>query len=502
MIMGAMQKIGALALAAALVFGTAACGDGSGSVDSANQIHIGRTEVFDGFTLDQELLNEDYAISTAVMEPLIRVGNEGKELQPGIAQSWQYNDNDTQLTIKLNPDAAFSNGKPVTADDVAFSLSVWKSGPNYGANYSSIASATVEDDHTIVFNLSQPDSSIPAFLSYAVAGVIPKDYGGKTAKEFYQHPVGAGAFAVESWSTDGDIVLNKNPHYYRKGYPKADRVINSYTPDSNSVALQLKAGQIDLVNQLDSITAKLLDSSYIAKVPAHQTPTLVLNTQNAFLANKSVRQAIAYAIDYESLQRYGFYGFGELPNSSLPPNLEGSPKTTGGYYRQDIDKAKQLLKGVDIPESITLTYPTSGISAAVVQIIQSDLKKVGINVELKSVDGGTWSSSLSAGTFDMSTFATNANSPDLIDAPSYVVSTKMLYAQMDTNTLAGLIDSYKESTDTAVKQQIVQQIDDYLSDEVPYVVLNANKVIVAKQPDIKGLEVQPWSCYYYDTLSH
>lgn len=500
--MRGIRKIGALALAVAMALGGTACGSSAADGAAASEIHIGRTEVFDGFTLDQELLNEDYAISAAVMEPLIRVGDEGRKLQPGIASSWKYNADETELTIELNPDAKFSDGKAVTADDVAFSLSVWKAGPNYGANYSSIESATVRDGHTIVFNLSRPDGTIPAFLAYAVAGVIPKDYGGRDAKAFFQDPVGAGPFKVESWSTDGDIVLTRNPHYYKAGYPKSDRIVNSYTPDSNSVALQLKSGQIDIVNQLDSVTAKLLDPSFIAPVPAHQTPTLVLNTQHGLLKDKKVRQAIAHAIDYDALRKYGFYGFGELPDSSLPPNLEGSTKTTGGYYRRDLDKARKLLEGKDLSTPITLMYPTSGISAAVVQILQANLKDVGLNVELQSVDGGTWSSSLSAGTFDMSTFATNANSPDLIDAPSYVVSTKMLYAQMDTTKLAAMIERYKESADQKAKLRIVQGIDDYISDEVPYVVLNANKVIVARQPDVKGLEVQPWSCYYYGSLSH
>jgi ABC-type transport system substrate-binding protein len=136
-----------------------------------------------------------------------------------------------------------------------------------------------------------------------------------------------------------------------------------------------------------------------------------------------------------------------------------------------------------------------------VQIVQENLKKIGIPVELKAVDGGTWSGALSDGSFDMILFSTNANSPDLIDAPAYVAGTKMLYSQMDAAKLGQLITSYKATGDTKQKVGIVQQIDDYLTDEAPYLVLSDCKVIDARQTNIKGLNVQPWSTYYYDTLS-
>lgn len=495
------KKLMTMATVVITVASMAACGSRGGASSGSKEIHIGRTEVFDGFNLDQELLNESYAISSAVLEPLIRVGKQGKELEPGIAQSWEYNADNTALTIHLAHGVKFSNGKTLTAKDVAFSVEQWKKGPNYGANYSSIESTTIKDDNTIVLNLSRADTSIPAFLSYAVAGVVPDNFAGKTEKQFWQHPIGAGAFTVEKWSTDGDIVLDKNPKYYRKGYPKVDKVTNSYVSDSNSIALQLKSKQLDIANQVDTVTAKSLDQSLIADVPAHQTPTLIFNVKNEYLSNKKVRQAIGYALDYKTILSTGFNGYGEIPESSLPPNLKGATKASNGYYSYNVSKAKELLQGIDKPSKpLELMYST-GTSQALVQIIQDDLEKVGIPAELKKVDGGTWSASLSDGDFDLNVFATNANSPDLIDAPSYVVSTKMLYSQDDTSELSKLIEQYKETSDASQKATIIQNIDDYLTDEAPYVVLAAAKVIVARQTDLKGLEVEPWSCYYYDTIT-
>lgn len=501
------KQLSAALLAAVTIVGLGACGSGSDSDASSSgasggQIHIGRTTPFDGFKLDQELLNESYAISASVIEPLIRVGDVGKKLEPGIAKSWEYNADNTQLTIHLTPGVKFSNGKPLTAEDVAFSVDVWKKGPNYGANYASIASTTIKDPQTIVFNLSAPDTSLPAFLCYSVAGVVPKDFAGMSEDAYWQKPIGAGAFSVSKWSTDGDVVLKKNPDYYRKGYPKVDQITNSFVPDVNSVALQLKSNQIDIVNQLDTVVAKSLDQSFIADVPPHQTPTLIFNTTNQYLSNKNVRQAIGYALDYKSILKTGFNGYGTVPSSSLPPNLENSTKASNGYYKQDTAKAKQLLQGVTLPSKpLTLTYSTSLGGQAAVQIVQENLKKIGIPVELKAVDGGTWSGALSDGSFDMILFSTNANSPDLIDAPAYVAGTKMLYSQMDAAKLGQLITSYKATGDTKQKVGIVQQIDDYLTDEAPYLVLSDCKVIDARQTNIKGLNVQPWSTYYYDTLS-
>ena len=130
---------------------------------------------------------------------------------------------------------------------------------------------------------------------------------------------------------------------------------------------------------------------------------------------------------------------------------------------------------------------------------EENLKDIGIDVELEALDGGTWFGNLSEGTFEMSTFATNANSPDPIDPPTYVVGTKMLYSQGDTSKLAELIGEYNSSDDDG-KATVIQEVDDYLTDEAPYIVLAATKVIVARQPTLKGLEVLPWSTYYYDTI--
>lgn len=494
-----LSQLAALLTVIVMAMTVSGCGS-SAAANSIPTIRIGRTEVFSGFHMDQAVLNEDYAISQSVIEPLIRTANKGRSLEPGIAESWEYNDDDTKLTIHLNPDAAFSDGKPVTAKDVAFSVEVWKKGPNYGASYQGIASTTVKDAHTIVFNLSSPDSSLPAFLSYSVAGVVPENFGGKSEAEFWQNPIGAGPYRVESWSTDGDIVLRANKHFYKKGYPKTERIINTYVADPNSLSLRLRSNQVDIVNQLDSVTGSSLDQRMIVNVPDHVTPLLSFNVKNSFLKQKKVRQALSWALDYDALVKIGNMGYGEVPHSSLPPNLDGSTTASNGYYHRDVKKAKALLKGVDIPDHLTLIYPAGQVQA-MVQIVQANLKDVGVNVELQAVDGGTWMASLADGSFDLGFFNTNSQSPDLSDPARYVVSTNMMFSQMDPTELSDMIERYKGTIDANERHELVQQMDDYLTDEMPYVVMVDSMVLTAKQLDIKGVDVMPWSTYYYDTIS-
>ncbi len=118
-----------------------------------------------------------------VMEPLIRANPDGQTLSPGLADSWEYDDEALTFSVTLNPDATFSDGTPVTSADVAFSVEEWKAGPNYGILYAAIDTTEIVDDHSLVFSMGYPDSSLEAVLTWQSAAIMPLDYGGMSREE-------------------------------------------------------------------------------------------------------------------------------------------------------------------------------------------------------------------------------------------------------------------------------------------------------------------------------
>jgi len=236
------HAVAAAVATAVAVLALAGCG---GSTSSANSgvpvpggtLNVLRRNPFEGFNLDKESLNATFQLSQAVLEPLVRVSADGKSLEPGLATKWQYSKGNTVLTVHLDPKAAFSDGAPVTPADVAFSVGTWKSGANYGATYAVIKKVSTIEAHTVAFQLAYPDTTLPAFLSWAAAGVLPKDFDEKTAEEFWQSPIGAGAFAVKKWSPEGEVALTRNMRYNRSGRPYVDEVVSTYAADSAADAL-------------------------------------------------------------------------------------------------------------------------------------------------------------------------------------------------------------------------------------------------------------------------
>ena len=170
-------------------------------------------ESFDGWVLDSAAAYVTYQTHLAVMEPLLRFGADGQSLEPGLAQDWEYDPDALTMTFTLQDGAAFSNGEPVTAEDVAFSLEVWKSGPNFGESWTAITGVRGEGNQ-VIMDLEFPDNTVLPLMASSVSGVMPKDFAGMTEDEFYTNPIGAGAYTVEEWSIGGRIVLKANPNFY------------------------------------------------------------------------------------------------------------------------------------------------------------------------------------------------------------------------------------------------------------------------------------------------
>lgn len=468
-----------------------------GEVQSGGTLTVVRANPFEGFELDSETLNATFQLSQAVLAPLILPGDDGMSLKPGIAESWEYNDDNTALTITIDPRATFSDGEPVTAADVAFSITTWQEGPNYGSTYASIASTDIVDDQTIVLQLSAPNTSLPAYLTWANAGVVPEDFGGRTADAFWQEPIGAGPFVAESWSSTGDVVLTPNEHYTLTDGPFVDEVVSRYASDSNSAALQLRSGDVDVVAEMQPVTAESLPADLVVEGPSHVTPVLLMNS--AVIPDASTRQAIGYAIDYEANVSTGLQGYGAVPEGALPPNSENWVATEGGYFSQDIARAQDLLGDADIPP-LELVYANDASLALTAQLVQADLAEIGIDVELQAMDSGSSFSAMSTGEYDLALFSYNAISPDVSDPAQYVAATGMMFTGGPTDELWALLADYEAAPSADDKQALVADVQQLLFDEAPFVALANRGALTGVAPEVNGLNVMPWGVFDFSTI--
>ena len=471
----------------------------SGEPVAGGTLTVARSNPFEGFELDKQTLNSSFQISQAVLEPLIRPGADGASLAPGVASSWEFNDDNTELTIRIDDAATFSDGTPVTSKDVAFSVETWQAGPNYGSTYASIESTEALDDKTIIFHLNAPNTSLPSYLSWANAGVVPADFGGRTAEEFWQQPVGAGPFVVTEWSANGETVLEKSPEYHVDGRPYLDKVVSSYASDPNSVALQLRSGELDVAEELMPVTASSLPDELVAAQPEHITPVLLMNTAEPGLSEVGVRQGIGYAIDYQAIATTALSGYAGVPGGALPPGGDNWAAPSTDYFSRDTARAQQLV-GDSLTDQLTLVHPNDPSSTLMAQMIQSNLGEVGVQVELRSADPASAFASISAGDYDLAIYSYNAISPDAADPAQYVAATQTMFTGADPDQLWTMLADYEAAPTSEEKMAQVTAIQDALFEEAPFIALAHSQSLTGVSEDVQGMTIMPWGVYDLSTV--
>lgn len=345
-------------------------------------------------------------VSHALHSLLVEVDNDF-EVVPGLADSWDVSADKRTYTFRLNPDAKWSDGRPVTSADVAFSFDLWKKAKT-NSFMGRIASTRTRGPRTFVVKLKRPFPTLLLNLGNNdnVIEIQPKHVlqGEKDLAKTSQSakPVGSGPWLLDSWAKGDSIKLKRNPSYYRKGKPCLDSLVFKYLPDANARKIAFESGEVDLLIPysiaLNNLDAYRRDARYqVVEGGLGTAPTdaLIFNMKTKPLADVRVRRAIAHAIDRNAYNNLAYFGQGKVAHSSVNSTLtdyyDGS---FDAYAKQDVDQAKRLLDEAGFKAdgsgkrlSLTLRYPASRpyqVSGAAV--IKSQLAKVGISVELRPGD--------------------------------------------------------------------------------------------------------------------
>lgn len=509
-----MPRTSRRAVAAAVVAGfamLAACqggssGDGSGDRSDSDQggvLRVGRLESFDGWVLDSAAAYGSYQTHQAVMEPLTRFSANGTDVEPGLADRWTYDPEVPRWRFHLR-DAEFSNGDPVTADDVVFSFGVWSSGLNFGGSFDLVEKAVAVNRRTVDFVLAEPTETVPALLSGSIAGVMPEDFAGKTKKAYYADPIGAGPYVVKDWSTGGRITLVRNDRYYDPDRPGLNEVRIEVFTDGNEAAIQFQGDAIDLLEYVPVATASQYAEDDLVVPEVGQLSHLSLNTTRKPLEDRDVRLAIANAIDYQGIVEGPFAGYGEAPTGLLVENIGGYQPPSVPYYRTDVAAAQKLMEGSSVGSdfSAELIYDSSNTTDRLTaQILKENLAQVGVDLQLTGLETGAFVERAFSLDADMVLWSYGAISPDVTDPLGWIIGTGYLFTGYDTGRLDQEYNAYRTATDEQTKAEAITAVQDEAVDEAMAISLADFSAVFAASPDLEGFEPAPWGLYYYDTIS-
>ena len=368
---------------------------------------IGRRE--DGTTFDPiaTAQNVDFWVFSNVFDVLVRVDKAGKELVPGIAESWEVSADGLTYTFKLR-DAKFSDGSAVTSEDIAYSLtrirdselSLWSD------SYKIIADMQTPDSKTLVITLSGPSAPFLSTLAMPGASIVSKaamEAMGEAA--FAEMPVGSGAFMVVEWRRGDRVILTRNPNYWEADKVSLDGVEWISVPDDNTRMLAVQAGELDAAIYVPfSRVAELKADPNLTVVSDASTREdhLLLNHEHTPLDNVKVREAIDFAIDKQAIIEAVTFNLGEVANSYVPKGALYHSDDNGarGF---DPEKAKALLAEANVgPISLNYVIDAGDQTGEQIAIlIQQQLANVGITVNLQKVDPSQTWDMLVNGDFDM-----------------------------------------------------------------------------------------------------
>jgi len=350
-------------------------------------------------TLDPGLQynTESYIVYRNIFNQLLARNPVSLKLEPEIATSWKAI-NPTTWVFDIRKGVYFTNGEPLTGNDVAFSinriLNPSFNSPQY-SNFSYIKSA-VGTTSQVTITTKTPS---PLLLTYLTTlSIVPEAYVKKVGNTYFNlHPIGSGPYELVKWVQGESVTLRANPHYWG-GKPLYRKVIFDAVPSDATRVANLESGQANIALELTPENAvQLLKSDpklKVIAVPTERVAYLAMNTLGDF-ATKSLdtRKAIAYAIDYPALIKNLLDGYGKPVKEVSTPVAFGYTNSVPGYY-YDPTKAKGFLAASGNPHPV-LTFRTSpSYPQSVIEAIQANLEAVGMKVKIVTTDQATYLSDI------------------------------------------------------------------------------------------------------------
>ena len=510
-------RVPGITLAAMLTL--AACGGGSTSDSSSSvagakggDLTIARAS--DALSMDKTTTfdNASIFVFEQIMQPLFTVSKDGKDVEPLLAKGYDVSDDKLTYTIHLRDNVKFSDGTPMTAKDVKFSIDEDSKTGSDGWGYinSAIDTVTATDDTTVTIKLKYEWAPILADLSLFSNGIIPENYGGKTSEEFYEAPVGTGPFKWGEWKKGQSLKLVKNTNYWEKGQPSLDSVTWTVVPDANTRKLQLQGGQIDIDEYPDWSSFSGLKSTpgiTATAFPSTRIDYVNFNQQRTPFTDVHVRRAIAYAIDRDSLVKTVLYGNGKAADSLLAPGVPYYAKNPDAPTF-DLATAKKELAQSSTPTgfstSITINSGDAN-QASTAQIMQSELKELGIDLQIKQLDPTALKQARNSGDFDMLIGAWTMDIPDPDEWTSFAVDpdggSHSAYSYYDNPEVVALNKQAQAETDDSKRAALYKQLQEKTASDAWAAYLYYSPYAYATTDKVKGFYVTPLGNYPLEDVS-
>jgi peptide/nickel transport system substrate-binding protein len=396
--------------------------------------------------------------------------------RPMLAESWDISSDFRQIKLNLRRGVQYHTGREFTSDDVQYNL-VRAQDPKRGglqlgprAQWFS-PQVDLPDKYTAVLTSDVPRPLMFDLFEYF--NMVDKDtVEGPDAKTKL---VGTGPFQFIEWVQGDHITLKKNPNYWQSGRPYLDGIAFSIAKDPQAMVAQLEAGRFDIAWR-----PSLTDLQRLGQDPKYQSLThpnsgyvwtIGTNLRNPPLDNKTVRQAMNFAIDRQRISDTVTHG--AYPPVSLPwgPGTPGYEAAKEHFYTFDLEKARGLLDQAGVSAaSFDFVVQNSGTAefSQVAEIYQADLAKLGIQLNIKVLDSNVYLDQVNNGKnngISMGTSSYAQLEPATMFTTGRGLDPKSNNSGFSSDRYTQLVGSANTETDPAKRKQLYSMLNDILLDE-------------------------------------
>jgi peptide/nickel transport system substrate-binding protein len=438
-------------------------------------------------------------------------------VHPLLAESWEVADDGLSVTLKLKEGVTFQDGEPLNAAAVVFTFERFKevgmASPIYGS-VMQIESVEAVDDLRVRFTFAEPAANFWSTLSMPYAGIISPASAERVAEAGEGNLVGTGPFLLESWEVGQQLVLARNPDYTwgpdiveNQGPPYLDKFIYKVIPDAATQLAAMQSGEVDVIfvnqpnhrMQLEAMEGVQMEDALMSSLIY-----LGFNCQKAPFDEVLVRQALSQAVNKQEILDLALGGLGEVAFAPLPPGLPGFDPGLKEYeLGYDPQAAEALLAEAGFVKTdagtwerdgqdlqATLLTSTRPPNESIATLLQSQLKAIGVAVEIQQLDSKAVMDATTEGAFDLLLWRYDWNDPDalyiFLSSDRIGRSNRVAYSDPDVDAL--LVAGGRE-LDEAARVDLYVEAQKLILNDAPWQPLYNPMDVMAISDRVQGVKI-------------
>lgn len=494
-----MFRTAAGGLTLTLALALAACGGSGGGSDDGGAASdtLIVENAFQLTTLDPARMFEPTGnmIDRVLYDTLLTFeGDDVTEPVPSLAESYEASDDAKTFTFTLRDDAVFSDGSPVTSEDVVFSLTRVANVKGNPSFLMDGLTATAPDDTTVVITSEVPNAAIPFILPNPALGIVNSEAvraGGGTDEEgadqadtaetaLNTESQGSGPYILDSYSTTTEVVLSANPEYWGEAPTYQTVIVRNV--QANVQKLDVISGESQIAVDLSPAQAEGVDGVQVISGASPSVFFLLMNQDPAvseITSNPDFQEAVRFGVDYEGL--VSLAGSGAVQAAGIIPSMFLGTLPPGEAVERDVGRAADALErsGLDNP-SVTLSYPSdvqvNGLNFGdLAARVQENLAEVGITVELNPAPVQTALEDYRNGANELGLWQWGPDYPDpqdyLVFTPGQLVGLRANWTPELDPDMTALAEQARGTVSDEERAPMYEEIQRQLNTSSPFVPL-------------------------------